>query len=71
MFPKIRPEDDPEGWHEWGGIYRCRARGFVYKDVSILPSSILMFMSMNTACWAWGENVQDTPPLLMDALNLT
>ena len=68
-MPMTRPVSTPGGWQEWGGMYRWRAKGFLYKVVRILPFSMVMVISMKSTLFWRRVGIHWSPPLLMAAWN--
>jgi hypothetical protein len=42
MLPWMRPESAPDGWAEWGGMYRYRFCGFSYRVVEMCPGEVIV-----------------------------
>lgn len=42
MLPWVRPESMPDGWAEWGGMYRYRFCGFSYRVVERCSEGVIV-----------------------------
>ena len=68
-MPMTRPVSTPGGWQEWNKMYRWRAKGFLYRVVTMLPFSLVMVISMKSTLFWRRVGIHWSPPLLMAAWN--